>query len=230
MPPKARVLSAPSEGLWRIGRSPNPLHCGAPPDPQLLNSPSAGNRFDSPTQDYRVCYFATTLDGCFGETLARFRPNPRLAAIAEEEGFMAIGGVPADWRHRRLAVRIVLATDERYPAARFLDVEAATTRAVLRLELGELLAYHGYDDLDVPTIRGGDRRITRWIGRWAHQQRDSGGRPLYAGIRYLSRLSSDWECWAVFEDVPLVEQERYPIPRNDRSLARVADLYGLAVF
>lgn len=165
MPPKARVINAPSEGLWRIGRSPDPLHCSDPPDPPLLDSTSAGNRFDSPTQDYRICYFATKLDGCFGETLARFRPNPRLAAVAEEAGFMAVGEVPADWRLRRLAVRVVAGTDERYPEARFLDVEAAGTRALLRAKLGELLAYYGYGDLDVSTIRGGDRRVTRWIGR-----------------------------------------------------------------
>ena len=144
MAPKAKVIEAPSEGLWRIGRSPDPLRCSDPPDPSLLDSPTAGNRFDSPTQDYRVCYFASTLDGCFGETLARFRPNLRLAAIAAEDGFMAIGEVPADWRHRRLAVRVTTATDEQYPAPRFLDVEAAATRAVLRGEIGELLAYYGY--------------------------------------------------------------------------------------
>jgi hypothetical protein len=228
--PKAKVIEAPSEGLWRIGRSPDPLRCSDPPDPSLLDSPTAGNRFDSPTQDYRVCYFASTLDGCFGETLARFRPNLRLAAIAAEDGFMAIGEVPADWRHRRLAVRVTTATDEQYPAPRFLDVEAAATRAVLRGEIGELLAYYGYSDLDVATIRGGDRRVTRWIGRWAHQQRDAYGRLMFAGIRYLSRLSSDWECWAVFEDVPLVEQERQPIPRHDQALSRIAELYGITVF
>lgn len=195
-----------------------------------MDNPAAGNRFDSPTQDYRVCYFASTLDGCFGETLARFRPNPGLSAIATEDGFMSIGEVPADWRHRRLAVRVSLAQDDRLPARRFLDVEAATTRAMLREEIGELLAYYGYTDLDVPTIRGADRRVTRWISRWAHQQRDAQDAPLFAGIRYLSRLSTDWECWAVFEEVALQEHERRPILRHDQALTRVAELYGLTVF
>ena len=230
MSPRAAVAEPAAHGLWRVGRSPDPLHYSDPLDPAMLDSRSAGNRFDSPTGDYRVCYFSSTLEGCFGETLARFRPNPRLSAIADEEGFMSIGAVPADWRHRRLAVRATVATSERWPALRFLDVEAATTRALLRPELGELLAFYGYDDLDVPTIRGGDRRVTRWIGRWAHEQRDEQDRPLYAGVRYLSRLSSDWECWAVFENAPLVEQERRPILRHDEALSHVAGLYGLTVF
>jgi hypothetical protein len=230
VPPTPATASPPRAGLWRVGRSPDPLRFGDPLDPDLLDSRSAGNRFDSPTQDYRVCYFASTLEACFGETLARFRPNPRLSAIAGEEGFMAIGEVPADWRHRRLAVRVMPAPSARLETIRFLDVEAAETRAVLRAELGDLLAFYGYADLDVPTVRGGDRRVTRWIGRWAYQSRDEQDRPVFAGIRYLSRLSTEWECWVLFEDVPLDEQERRPILRDDPELQRVADLYGLAVF
>jgi hypothetical protein len=88
------------------------------------------------------------------KTLSRFRPDPRLSAIAHEEGFMALGEVPADWRHRRLAVRAAPTPSSAIPAIRFLDIEAAETRALLRTELGELLAYYGYSDLDVPTVRG----------------------------------------------------------------------------
>lgn len=230
MPPSPKAIPVPGSGLWRVGRSPDPLHFSAPPEPALLENPAAGNRFDSPTGDYRVCYFASTLDGCFGETLSRFRPDPGLQAVAAEEGFMALGEVPADWRHRRLAVRVTPAPSDAAPTVRFLDVEAASTRAVLREELGELLAFHGYADLDVPTVRGADRRITRWIGRWAYEQRDTRGRMKFAGIRYLSRLSTEWECWALFQHVGLAEQERRPIPRDDAALLRVADLYGLTVF
>ncbi len=230
MAPKPKVTQPPKSGLWRVGRSPDPLRFSDPLDPALLENRTAGNRFDSPTGDYRICYFATFLEGCFGETLSRFRPDPRLSAIAREEGFMALGEVPADWRHRRLAVRVMATPSDAIPTVRFLDVEAAETRAMLRDELGELLAFHGYDDLDVPTIRGDDRRITRWIGRWAYEQRDANGRMKFAGIRYLSRLSSEWECWALFEDVALDEQERRPIARDDEALAHIANLYGLTLF
>jgi hypothetical protein len=228
--PSLKVVEPPTSGLWRVGRSPDPLRFSDPLDPGLLESRATGNRFDSPTGDYRVWYFATSLEGCFGETLSRFRPDPGLSAIADEEGFMALGEVPADWRHRRLAVRVVPTPSDALPAIRLLDVESAETRAVLRGELGELLAFHGYSDLDVPTVRGGDRRITRWIGRWAYEQRDANDRMKFAGIRYLSRLSSEWECWALFENVALDEQERRPIPRDDESLLRIAELYGLTVF
>lgn len=59
---------------------------------------------------------------------------------------------------------------------------------------------------------------------------DEDGQPLYAGIRYLSRLSSDWECWAVFDRVPIEELTRRPILREDAALNRIATLYGLKVY
>jgi hypothetical protein len=40
-------------------------------------------------------------------------------------------------------------------------------------------------------------------------------------------LNTDWECWAVFDDVPIVEINRRPILRTDEALLRVAKSYGL---
>lgn len=227
MPLGAKWALAPADGFWRIGRSPDPIYFAPPPDPEALDGPSTGNRFDSPTRGYSVCYFATELTGCFGETLARFRPDPGLTSVSNESGFMLSGEVPADWRHRRLAVR---ARPIDSGSGRFLDVEAIETREWLRTELGELLAFHGYSDLDVSVVRGGDRRITRWIGAWAYDQRAENGAPLYAGVRYLSRLNSDWECWAVFDRVQLEELERKPLLEGDAELSAVASLFNLRVF
>ncbi len=223
-------VPAPRDGFWRIGRSPDPIYFAPPPDPAILDSRTAGNRFDSPTRSYSACYFATELDGCFGETLSRFRPDPGLSSIAAEDashGFMLSGEVPADWRHRRLEVR---ATPSPGQPERFLDVEALGTRQALRGELGGLLAFYGYQDLDVAVIRGGDRRITRWVGAWAHEHEDRTGVPLYAGIRYLSRLNTAWECWAVFNRVELTELERKPILRGDAALSRISSSFGLRVY
>jgi hypothetical protein len=145
--------------------------------------------------NYRVRYFSTTLDGCFGETLARFRPDlERLADVGEEWaelGFMPLGEVPADCRTRRLAVSARFGSP-RYPGpTKFLDVEHIVTRERLRTELAQPLALLGYTDLDVATVRGGDRRITRAISWWAHQFRDEEDRYVFAGVRYLSRLNDD---------------------------------------
>jgi hypothetical protein len=53
-------------------------------------------------------------------------------------------------------------------------------------------------------------------------------RALYAEIRYLSRLNSEWECWAVFDHVAITAD----LPtdtRQRRRAERIAKLYGLRV-
>lgn len=118
-PKRPKIVEPPKGGLWRVGRSLEPLRFSDPLDPGLLENRTTGNRFDSPTGDYRVCDFATTVEACFGETLSRFRPDPGLGAAANEEGFMALGEVPTDWRHRRLAVRAAPASSKAIPVIAF---------------------------------------------------------------------------------------------------------------
>jgi hypothetical protein len=223
-------IVSPGAGVWRVGRTPDPIEFPDPPKADELDYPHAGNRFDSPTENFRVCYFATDLEACFGETLSRFRPDPALIAAADEEGFMPAGEVPADWRNQRIAVQVEFVPSGLLPELRFLDVEVLRTRRELRTELASLLAYYGYRDLDVPTVRGGDRRITRWIGKWAFEQRDGNGLPVFAGVRYLSRLNTDWECWAVFHDVEIKEIAREPIEREHPALKTIARHFDLRVF
>ena len=152
MPPNPKVMEAPRSGLWRVGRSPDPLRFSDPLNPELLENPAAGNRFDSPTGDYRVCY----------------SPRRSTDASANALPLPARSRPPLDRRRR---------------------------------------GFHG--------ARGGDRRITRWIGRWAHEQRDANGRsnevcrdplpiPALDGVGVLG----------VFENVALAEQERRLIRRT----------------
>jgi len=230
-----QVKAPPGGGVWRVGRDPDPLAASKSAGSSEVLKPGTGNRFDSPSGTYGVRYFATTLDGCFGETLARFRPDPVLSKVIGDEwrelGFMEVGDVPADWRQRRTAVRVGFPDGDHNSkfkdGARFLDIESVQTREAMRSDLGDLLAYYRYDDLDVAVVRGRDRRVTRYISQWAFEQADEKGRPLFAGIRYLSRLNTEWECWAVFDDVEMKELERRPVRREDASYQRIAKLYGL---
>jgi hypothetical protein len=218
-----------------VGRDPDPLSSSTSTEPSHPATPHTGNRFDSPTAEYGVRYFSTTLDGCYGETLARFRADSTLTAVIGDEwsamGFMSIGELPADWRQRRTAVQVRFPTDSTATTGPvFLDIESMKTREALRPDFQPLLAHYGYSDLDVPVVRGHDRRITRYISQWTYEQLNEQNQPIYAGIRYLSRLNTDWECWAVFDHVTIEELTRRPILRSDESLARIAHLYQLVVF
>jgi hypothetical protein len=186
-----------------------------------------GNRFDSAMSNYYVWYCATEPDGCYGETLAPLRPDPKVRSAIknDEDGFMLIGDVPADWRQRRVLTRATFP-----PNRPFVDVEAAETRAVLSDELAWVLELVGLDDIDVAAIRSRDRRLTRWISQWVWQKHLDEFQPKYGGIRFCSKLNTEWECWAVFEDTTPTEQERHPVLRQDAALGRVASLFSLDIY
>jgi hypothetical protein len=226
---RVNEVGLPKQGVWRIGRASDPYETRPPLGPDELNTPKAGNRFDSPLGTYSVLYFGTSLEACFGETLSRFRPDPALAAELEGEwsagGWLKPGEVPASWRHRRLAVRVK--TAEPLP---FLDVEALRTRETLAKVLSPSLSVLGVSDLDVAVIRGGDRRITRFVSLWAWSQTKNDGSERYAGLRYLSRLNTAWECWAFFDRTATEELERRAITREDPALQEVAADFDLRVF
>lgn len=220
----------PEDGVWRIGPGHDPFETRRPLTPDELDDPSVGNRFDSPLGNYSVLYFGSSLEVCFGETLARFRPDPTLAELVTEDwaelGFLPPGEIAADWRRSRLAVRARPANDD----AVFLDIESLATRSTLVRLLARDLAGLGVSDLDVPTIRGGDRRVTRLISYWAHVQLNEDSTYRYAGLRYLSRLSTKWECWGVFDRTSTEELERRTIRADTPELRKVAKAFNLQVF
>jgi RES domain len=228
--PDIAVAYPPEGGLWRVARGePFALRDPDPPlrDP-IMADPNVGNRFDSALGDFRVWYFATKREGCYGETLAVLRPDPKVVAATkgeDDEGLMPLGQIPADWRRQRTAVRV------KFPDERpFLDVEAASTRSLLRVELAWLLPALGLGDIDVAAIRSKDRRLTRWISQWAWHKHLEPQQMKFAGVRFVSRLDDDWECWAVFDDVTLEEQERRAILVTDDELRKVAEGWSLDIF
>lgn len=228
MSTNVNIVSLPADGVWRIGRGSAPLK---PPDRRSLDlgDSRAGNRFDSASGSYGVLYFSSSLEGCFGETLNRYRKDPSLAFIDDDEAkFMNRGHVPADWRQRRTAVRVQI--DEDAPTDRFLDVDDPATIQIMAEAFRPAVMIMGYEDIDAGLLRGPDRRVTRLISQWAWHQEDADGRPMFAGIRYLSRSNSRWECWAVFDDIPLDEVERQPILLSTDGLKEVERLYDLRVY
>ena len=221
--PPVAVVVAPPEGIYRVGRVVDSMRPSFL-DPAQANEPHMGNRYDN--EHCGVIYLGTTPECCYAETLARFRPKPDLARLVAEDWkhFMLPGNIPADWRERRRLVKA-----EVHPSEVFIDVEAIETREYLRKELALGLSALGVDDLDVSDIRSGDRRIGRLISAWAYQQVDDQGTALYAGIRYLSRLSSAWECWAAFDDIVVTRAEATEIGVADPALQEVCRLFKLTV-
>jgi hypothetical protein len=212
------AVSSPPSGIYRLARGPGDPF--APPDWERADADGTfGNRFDDPSAEdgvlpakrFRTIYCATQRTAAFGETMARFRPSvallAHLGAIDDDEPLeRALAGavdpvdlrrglVPADWRVRRRVGHTVLD-----PSLRFVDLAAGETMQRLRTALAPMAKQLSVVDIDLSVVTGPQRRLTQEIARFVHDQRDRNGRPRFAGIRYLSRLNAEWECWAVFDD------------------------------
>lgn len=213
--PHAIFRVARSRGLLTFSRI-------TPEDAELR---TAGNRFDVPGG--AVLYAASTVIACYAETLARFRPTPRIREkLSDEPGFMVIGGVPRDWRLQRSVAEIKV--DGALP---FLDVEDPGTQDYLSEVLHSRLVALGYtDNLDFSDVCNRDRRLSRAIAQYAYTATDEDSRPVYSGIRYSSRLNPAWECWAVFDGTPHELVEERAIELHDTDLQEVAKIWNLTLF
>jgi len=176
-----------------------------------------GNRFD--IAGAGVLYAATTAQGALAETSAHFRPKASLiekmaqaGASAEELGLPVLG---PDWRSAR-----VLRTLETVDALPFVDIEDPVTHTYLTNHARAVLIALDVPHLDVPTVRGPSRLLTRGLATWIYQARDADGAPLYGGIRYVSKLG-DYENWAIFDGTEVRTLSQQRITRDNPDLIAV---------
>ncbi|MDT5366601.1 MAG: hypothetical protein QOC62_1032 [Mycobacterium sp.] len=117
-----------------------------------------------------------------------------------------------------------------YGTWRIVDVDDPVTHEYLTAVMADELEGFGVEFLDVDTVRGKNRLITRAMSSWAYWAADDDGNPRYSGARYLSRVLPNEECWAVFDGTDIVENGRQSIQLNNPELRQVADMWGLRPF
>ncbi|MGH2386947.1 MAG: RES domain-containing protein [Chloroflexota bacterium] len=225
------TVHAPAGPVYRIGRSPDPF--AAPDWVYAQPDGTFGGRFDDPSgrrgvpanQRFRVLYFATEPVDAFAEVLAHFRPDLTVLAALGSSSAAHPAVVPAAWRVVRRLGATILTTQ-----GSFVDIGDARTLKLLRAVLVPTALALGLPDLDLSMFSGPARMLTQEAARFVYEQRDSGGIPRYAGIRYTSRLHRTWECWAVFADRLRLAAPRVEfIAANDPGLLDAASVLGLKV-
>ncbi|WP_104083807.1 RES family NAD+ phosphorylase [Cryobacterium sp. Y11] len=223
MPVKLALVLAPSP-LWRVERTDPALRFSLLNPVDVMND-RAGNRFDIPGAG--VLYGATTAEGGFAETLAGFRPRASMVGafsqLTPEPGRVLPGQVPTAWlTTRRLRIFDVMGS------LPFVDLESPTTHAYLTEHAPTVLLHQGLHNLDVAAIRGPNRLLTRAIASWLYSRTDEHAHPLYAGIRYVSRLGN-FECWAIFDGTPVELRSSVPVDPTNPALRNVIELFGMTI-
>jgi hypothetical protein len=224
--------------VFRVGRG---LDAFAPPPWDRAGEDGTfGNRFDDPRAErevpqedrFRIIYCVTRPAGAFGETTARYRKSPRLLAglqeIADDEPLdpeLEGGIVPEEFRLKR-----TLGTTRLSDNLLFADFAEGKTLTILREELADWLVRLELEDFDLSTVTSKQRRLTQEAACYVYELADSSHTNL-AGIRYLSRLNSNWELWAIFHDRMdhVVDEVAGEIRQDDPELQETSCVLGLTV-
>lgn len=223
--PDGPVLVEPPIEMYRVERSESALKFSRI-RADVSGRDNEGNRFDVPGAG--VLYAATTAQGALAEVTAPFRLSASVRQLMAEAGATAeeleAPALDASWRAPRV-IRTIRSRD----ALPFLDIEAAATHTYLTERARTILISLSVPTLDVATVRGPSRLLTRGLATWIYQAVDDTGDPLYGGIRYLSRLSTDYECWAIFDETPVELVSERRITLDDPDLVAIAERHGIVL-
>lgn len=209
--------TTPRGPLFRLARRPDPwawppwIYC------------RRANRWDDPTDTYRVLYASTQRRATFVETLARFRPDPAVVAglaqiSGSDENALPPGHVPDSWVKARMIGTATV-------GGRFADIGESASLAHLQEALPARLIHYGYGELDGAVIREARREFTQEISLYVFGRADGTGAPMFSGIAYRSRLGDDFTNWAIFE-----RPDQNAVPNAMASSLNVDDPDLLATF
>jgi hypothetical protein len=236
--PEPATTAAPSTGLWRIGRWPDPFSFPTPqsPLPMLANEVVlGGGRFDDPRGTYSTLYCATSAACAYGETISVFRTQR--GVLARMEAFLEgspdpeydpdlePGVIPANFLSGRAIGWVPIDA-----TARFVDMADHVTHRDGTMRAAQLLNRYGLRELDRGVVMSQDRRLTRPLGRLYYDLRARQG-VAWAGLCYESRHRGGWQCWAIWDSDALLglEARIYPIDPASPALAEAAQIVGVAI-
>jgi hypothetical protein len=214
---EAALVSLPATGVWRVTDWYEPLEPPEPPRPLREADPEVdeGRRWDAPDGEFRTLYCATDAAGAFGEKLADFALPQGVPLEIEDflegdtdEEFAGEVLTPGLNRAEVEQLNWKLAWAPPAPDQMAIDVSSGWTFLSLLPRIGGLLVAFGFPGRDATALKTSRRALTRRIAGVLHASSltDSGDLRAF-GIRYESRLPPAWECWALWEPLPLEVDE-----------------------
>jgi len=220
------TFAGDSTHLYRLAYAPNAWQF--PDWSHAREGGTFGNRWDDPQAIYRVLYASAQRVGTFLETLARYRPDPMVAAALDEisgddEPLPGPGFLPRRW----IADRVLGEADS---GGTFARVSSAHSLDYLRVAMAGSLVRHGIDDLDAATIRQrSPRSFTQEISRLIYECTED-DRRSYDGVYYESRLGDEIQNFALFEPAALTVGESVPLDESDPDLQGVLLRFGITLY
>jgi hypothetical protein len=207
----------PPSRFWRVSSWNEPFE-PPPPAAPLGSAPEDddGHRYDDPHGRESTLYCATEPQGALGECLAEFAYNA--AAAVRIETFLDGDADPEHDRdyQRPLDEADILAFEWKLASASadtesvFIDVDNWRSYLAVAPKAIPAVARLGITRWDRSVLLSARRSVTRTLaGIWKAEAVDPFTHELRAsGLRFTSRLPPAWECWALWEPLAVVEEDR----------------------
>lgn len=208
-----RSISLPANGLWRVSRWREPFEPRTPSPPvgEVSAADDTAGRWDSPDGTFRTLYCATEAEGALGEKLGEFALRP--AAVRRIEAFLE-SEPDEEYVGDTLAVRVDAEDIESFgwqlacaPATAYtsaIDITHPRTFVAVFHQVLALLPKYGLKAFDRSALLETQRGFTRELaGVYRAAATALDGTLLARGLRYESRLPPSWECWALWEPLPI---------------------------
>lgn len=191
-------------------------------------------RWDDPDGVWRTLYVGSSLLGRYLEVLARFRPDPAvaadLAAIDDDEQYptAAAGTLSPSWCERRVVAEAEMSGSFAVPAHH-------ETLPTLRSRFLPLAMSLGLDDVDAAAVRDSrPRSLTHAISAWLYTLVTADGVPV-TGIQFQSRHGDALTLWAIYERAgsngspPEIRSRSRPltVQRTDPVLRQAMEIHRL---
>jgi hypothetical protein len=223
-----KTVPGPPELIFHVGRRPDPFYWYTPL--KLDPAQPAGSRFDDPHGEYATLYCAGTAYGALLEKLCPMRPIPEVAAqyasALDDEVDPEFDLPPTGRRFPASFVdENVMGTATLHHELQFVDVEDPRNHRMLETLGGAALLRHlEVGRIDRGTFATNRRVTTRRVARELYELVDE----RIAGLRYLSAIDGDVECWAIWDRVRhrLCDTDLEPFDLTSPALIDAANLLG----
>jgi RES domain len=207
-----RLSALPAEGIYRLSAWERPLDPPPPPEPLGTVDPEhdSSGRWDAPDGEFSTLYCATEAEGSFGEKLGQFIPQPEVVLDIENfldddpddefaDDDLAAGLSPTNVDE--LGWQLVWAPTDR--DARTFDLTSSRTWLALAPSIAANLREFGLP-VTAAALKSSKRGVTRRVaGRLYESAHDDAGDLMVHGLSYESWRPPAWECWALWEPLPL---------------------------
>jgi hypothetical protein len=236
---RCHLVPTPAGGFFRVTSRPQPFDPSDPPPPisDRQGEPDDAGRWDAPDGSFRTLYCATEPEGAIGEKLAAFTLRPELAVRIEafleeepDEEFVGDQLIPPLEAEDIQGLGWQLAWAPSKPSCDLLDLNHISSYLALTPAVIDLVFASGLRWFDRHAVLSEKRNFTRRVaGRIRESAQLPDGSLAISGLRYESRLPPAWECWALWEPLPLdtSEPDTETISIDHPALRRAARLIGV---